>query len=141
MKKIWKEVIALAKYYKISSDPIKTEALEDEWHNFKFEVIQNCRYADDNWWTVSTIAAEKELDWSTLSTIARARLCFNAENATVERGFSPLIRLKTPPRNRRLPFLCDNWCDCALNAESYKTYDYSLAYNHRWESKQVNVKC
>ena len=77
--------------------------LEDEWHNFKFEVLQNC-YGDDNWRTVLTIAAEQELDLPTLSTIARAILSFNAENATVEQGFSPLARLKTPPRNRRLQF-------------------------------------
>ena len=82
--------------------------LEDEWHNFKFEVLRNCRYADDNWQTVLTIAAEQELDWPTLSTIARAIFSFNAENATVGRGFSPLAGLKTPPRNRRLPFTCDN---------------------------------
>ena len=82
--------------------------LEDGWHNFKFEVLQNCHYADDNWQTVLTIAAEQELDWPTLSTIARAILTFNAENATVEQGFSPLATLKTPPRNRRLPFTCDN---------------------------------
>ena len=82
--------------------------LEDEWHNFKFEVLRNCRYGDDNWRTVLTIAAEQELEWPTLSTIARAILCFNAENATVELGFSPLARLKTPPRNCRLPFTCDN---------------------------------
>ena len=81
--------------------------LQDEWHNFKFEVLRNCRYADDNWRMVSTIAAEQELDWPTLSA-ARAILSFNAEKATVERGFSPLARLKTPPRNCRLPFTCDN---------------------------------
>ena len=63
--------------------------LEDEWHNFKFEVLRNCRYANDNWRTVLTIAAEQELDWPALSTITRAILSFNAENATVERGFSP----------------------------------------------------
>ena len=72
--------------------------LQDEWHNFKFEVLRNCRYGDDNWLTVLTIAAEQELDWPTLSTIARAILSFNAENATVERGFSPLARLKTAPK-------------------------------------------
>ena len=82
--------------------------LEDEWHNFKFEVLQNCHYAYDNWRTVLTIAAEQELDWPALSTIARAILSFKAENATVERGFSTLAGLKTPPRNRRLPFTCDN---------------------------------
>ena len=87
--------------------------LEDEWHNFMFEVLRISRYADDNWQTVSTIAAEQELDWPTLSTIARAILSFNAENATVERGFSPWARLKTPQRNRRLPFTCDNGCDYA----------------------------
>ena len=112
-RKFEKEVIALAKYYKISPDPIETEVLEDEWHNFKFEVIRNYCYADDNWWTVLTIAAEQELDWPTLFAIAKARLCFNAENATVEWGFSPLARRNTPPRNRRLPFTCDNWCYCA----------------------------
>ena len=82
--------------------------LEDEWHNFKFEVLRNCCYANDNWRTVLTIAAEQELNWPALSMIARAILSFNAENATVERGFSPLARLKMPPRNRRLPFTCDN---------------------------------
>ena len=82
--------------------------LKDEWRNFKFEVLRNYRYADDNWQTVLTIAAEQELDWPALSTIARAILSFNAENATVEQGFSFLARLKTPPRNRRLPFTCDN---------------------------------
>ena len=80
-RKSEKEVIALVKLYKISPDPIETEVLEDEWHNFKFEVSWNCRYADDNWRTVSTIAAEQELDWPTLSTIARAIFSFNAENA------------------------------------------------------------
>ena len=106
-RKFEKEVIALAKFYKISPDPIETEVLEDEWHNFKFEVLRICRYVDDNWRTVLTIAAEQELDWPTLSTIARAILGFNAENATVERDFSPLARLKTPPRNRQLPFICE----------------------------------
>ena len=80
--------------------------LEDEWHNFKFEVLRNCHY--DNWRTVLTIAAEQELDWPTLSTIARAILSFKAENATVEQGFNPLARLKSPPRNRRLSLTCDN---------------------------------
>ena len=58
--------------------------LEDEWHHFKSEVLRNCRYADENWQTVSTIAAEQKLDWPTLSAIARAILSFNAENATIE---------------------------------------------------------
>ena len=107
-RKFEKEVIALAKFYKISPDPIETEVLEDEWRNFKFEVLRNCRYADNNWRTVFTIAEEQELDRPTLSTIARAILSFNAENATVEQGFRPLARLKTPPRNRRLSFTCDN---------------------------------
>ena len=82
--------------------------LKDEWHNFKCEVLRNCRYANDNWRTVLTIAVEQELDWPALSPIARAILSSNAENATVERGFCPLARLKTPPRNRRLPFTSDN---------------------------------
>ena len=82
--------------------------LKDEWHNFKFEVLWNCRYANDNWRTVLTIVAEQELDWLALSTIARAIHSFNVENATVEQGFSPLARLKTPSRNRRLPFTGDN---------------------------------
>ena len=82
--------------------------LEDEWHNFKFEVLRNCRYDNDNWRTVLTIAAEQELDWPVFSLIARAILSFNAENATVERSFSLLARLKTPPRNHRLSFTCDN---------------------------------
>ena len=81
--------------------------LEDKWCNFKFEVLRNRRYADDNWQTVLTIAAEQELVWPTLSTIARAILSFNAENATVEQGFSPLTRLKTPKKNCQLPFTCD----------------------------------
>ena len=104
------EVIALAKFCKISPNPIETEVLEDKWCNFKFEVLWNCRHADENWRTISTIAAEQELDWPFLSTIARAIpvLSFNAENATVEQGFSPLARLKTPPRNCRLSFTCDN---------------------------------
>ena len=41
--------------------------LEDEWPNFKFEVLRNCRYADDNWRTVLIIAAERELDFSTIT--------------------------------------------------------------------------
>ena len=100
--------------------------LEDEWHNFKFEVLRKCRYADDNWRMVSIIAAEHELDWFTLSMIARAKLSFNAENATIERGFSPLARLKAPPRNRRLPF----------------TYRTKLAITvwHMTIGGQVNVK-
>ena len=67
LRKFEKEVIAQAKFYKISSDPIETEVLEDEWPNFKFEVLRNCRYADDNWRTVLTIAAEQELDFSTIA--------------------------------------------------------------------------
>ena len=82
--------------------------LEDEWHNLKFEVLRSCCYANDIWRTVLTIATEQEFDWPALSTIAGAILSFNAENATVEQGFSPLARLKTPPRNHRLPFTCDN---------------------------------
>ena len=74
--------------------------LEDKWHNFKFEVLWNCHYADDNWRTILTIAAEQELDWPTLSTIARAIPSFNAENATAERSFIALARLKTPKKNR-----------------------------------------
>ena len=41
-RKFEKEVIALDKFYKISPDPIENEVREDEWHNFKFEVLQNC---------------------------------------------------------------------------------------------------
>ena len=129
-----KEVFALASFYKISPDPIEIEALEDEWRNFKFEVLRNCRHAGDNWRKVLTIAAKRESDWPTLSAIARAILSFNAENATVERGFSLLARLKTPSRNRLLPFTCDKLMRLRLNAESYKTYDYSLAYSQWLQS-------
>ena len=62
--------------------------LQDHWYSFKFEVLQHCRYADDNCRTVLTIAAKQELDWPILSTIARAVLSFNAENTTLEQGFS-----------------------------------------------------
>ena len=34
-----KEVITLAKFYKIRPDPIETEALQDKWRNFKFYEI------------------------------------------------------------------------------------------------------
>ena len=71
-----KEVIALPKLYKINPDPIETEALEDKKRNFKFEVLQNRSHADDNCQLVLTIAAKRELDWSTFSMIARAILKF-----------------------------------------------------------------
>ena len=71
-----KEVIALPKFYKINPDPIETEALEDKKRNFKFEVLQNRSHADDNCQLVLTIAAKRELDWSTFSMIARAILKF-----------------------------------------------------------------
>ena len=137
-RKFEKEVIALAKFYKISPDPIENEVLEDEWHNFKFEVLRNCRYADDNWQRILTVAAEQELDWPALSTIARAILSFNAENATVERGFSRLARLKMSPRNRRLPFTCDNWCDYAWMQNRTKL---AITVWHTTIGGQVNVKC
>ena len=38
-RKFEKEVIALDKFYKIIPDPNETEVLQDEWHNFKFEVL------------------------------------------------------------------------------------------------------
>ena len=53
MKKICKESHCPAKFYKISPDPIETEVLEDEWCNFKFEVLPNWRHDDDNWQTIS----------------------------------------------------------------------------------------
>ena len=102
-----KEVIALAKFYKISPDSIQTKALEDECRIFKFEVLRNCCHADDNWRMVLTIAAQRELDWPTLSAISRAILSFNVENATVEQGFSFFGYTETPTRNRLLPFTCD----------------------------------
>ena len=117
--------------------------LEDEWRNFKFEVLQNCRHADDNSRTVLKIAAKRELDWSTLSTIAKTILNFNAENATVEQNFCLLVRLKMLTRNCLRPFTCDKLMRLRLNAGLYKTYDYSLAYNHLLQStkrSRYNVK-
>ena len=55
--------------------------------NFKYEVMMS-RHSDDNWRKILTIAAKRNRDWPTLSQLANVLFTFNAENATVERGFS-----------------------------------------------------
>ena len=71
---------------------VDRESACDEWRNFKYEVVIN-GHSDDNWRKILTIAAKLNRDWPTLSQLANVLLTFNAENATVERGFSLLSRL------------------------------------------------
>ena len=55
-------------------------------------------------------------------------LTCNAENATVERGFSLLSRLRTPTRNRSLSSTADKLMRLKLNAASYKTFNHNRIY-------------
>ena len=86
------------------------------------------RHSDDNWRKILTIAAKRNRDWPTLSQLANVLLTFNAENATVERSFSLLSRLRTPTRNRLLSSTADKLMRLKLNAASYKTFNYNRVY-------------
>lgn len=54
-------------------------------------------------------------------------LCFNAQNATVERGFSTVNRLKTKSRNRLHAHTLEKLLRLRLSTESYDKFDYSKA--------------
>ena len=86
------------------------------------------RHSDDNWRRILTIAAKRNRDWPTLFQLANVLLTFNAENATVECGFSLLSRLQTLTRNRLLSSTADKLMRLKLNAASYKTFNYNRAY-------------
>ena len=103
------------------------ESACDEWRNFMYEVMLN-RHSDDSWRKILTIAAKRNRDWPTLFQLANVLLTFNAENATVERGFSLLSRLRTSTRNRLLSSTADKLMRLKLNAVSYKTFNYNRAY-------------
>ena len=111
-------VSKLADFYNVDR-----ESTCDEWRNSKYEVMIN-RHSDDNWRKILTIAAKRNRDWPTLSQLANVLLTFNAENATVERGFS----LRTPSRNRLLSSTADKLMRLKLNAASYKTFNYNRAH-------------
>ena len=87
----------------------------------------NC-HLDDNWCKISTIEVKHNRDWPTLSQLANMLLTFNAENATVEHGFSLLSRLQTPTRNCLLLSTAEKLMRLKLNAASYKTFNYNRAY-------------
>ena len=112
----------LADFYNVDK-----ESACDEWRNFKDEVMIN-RHSDDSWRRISTIAAKRNRDWPTLSQLANVLLTFNAENATLECGFSLLCRLQTLTRNRLLSSTADKLMRLKLNAASYKTFNYNRAY-------------
>ena len=63
-----------------------------------------------------------------LSQLANVLLTSNAENATVERSFSLLSRLRTPARNRLLSSTADKLMRLKLNAASYKIFNYNRVY-------------
>ena len=103
------------------------ESACDERRNFKYEVMIN-RHSDDNWRKILTIAGKRNRDWPTLSQLANVLLTSNAENATVERGFSLLPRLRTPTRKCLLSSTADKLMRLKLNAASYKTSNHNRAY-------------
>ena len=72
--------------------------------------------------------SKRNKDWPTLSQLANVLLTLNAKNATVERGFSLLSRLRTPTRNRLLSSTADKLMRLKLNAALYKTFNYNRAY-------------
>ena len=111
----------LADFYNVDR-----ESACDEWRNFKYEVMIN-RHSDDNWRKILTIAAKRNRECPTLSQLANVLLTFNAENATVERGFSLPSRLRTLTRNPLLSSTADKLMRLKLNAASYKTFNYNQA--------------
>ena len=93
---------------------------------FKYEVMIN-HHSDDNWHKILFIAAKRNRDWPTLSQLANVLLTFNADDATLEHGFSLLSRLRTPTRNHLLSSTADKLMRLKLNA-SYTTFNYNRAY-------------
>jgi len=120
----------LADFYALDKDNVC-----DEWRNFKYEVMSNL-CPDDEWRKVLVIAAKRSDDWPNLAHVAHALLAFNAENATVERGFSLLSRLRTPTRNRLFALTADKLIRLRLNAASYKQYNYDRSYEHWLKSSK-----
>ena len=84
-------------------------------------------HSDDNWHKI--LLLQQSVTVPTLSQLANVLLMFNAENATVEHGFSLQSGQQTPTRKHLLSSTADKlMCLLKLNAASYKTFNYNRAY-------------
>ena len=70
-------------------------------------------------------------EYPNISIIGNAVLLFCAENATVERGFSLMTRLKTKVRNKLSVVTVDTLMRLRLNTKKWNQYDYQSAFE-KW---------
>uniref|UniRef100_A0A915KTU3 HAT C-terminal dimerisation domain-containing protein n=1 Tax=Romanomermis culicivorax TaxID=13658 RepID=A0A915KTU3_ROMCU len=97
---------------------------------FEFTYVKASTSAGENWKdTLKKCVNDPEV-FPNLSQLAAAVLCFNAQNATVERGFSLLSRIKTKLRNRLSVPVIDMLLRLRLSTVNYQDFDFHQAFQY-----------
>ncbi len=115
------DVVSLACHfhdYEIS----ETDILQ-EWNQLKYELLHEGQERASTWKEVLKEPMFRSEVVPNLATLAQILLCFCAENAEVERGFSLYNRLKTKNRNRLKIGAIDMLMRLRLNTAPYPEFD------------------
>ncbi len=101
--------------------------IAEEWNQLKYEFLSPTVSNRVTSWTDILKRCFQEEMFPNLSVLAEILLCFCAENAEVERGFSLYTRLKSKTRNRLKIGTIDLLMRLRLNATGYNSFDYNRA--------------
>ena len=110
----------------------------EEWQTFKYEFLQGDNISHQGLEFLRFVARKD--DYPSISLLCRIILCFVAENATVERGFSLFARLKTQLRNKLDMGHVDTLMRLRLNSVGWKAFDYDVAYGKWLEGKRYKIQ-
>ncbi len=103
-------------------------AVVDEWNQLKYDTLNpEIQSRASTWLEVLKNCLRRSDVFPNLSVLAEILLCFCAENAEVERGFSLYNRIKTKTRNRLKIDTIDTLMRLRLNSPPWHSFDYNQA--------------
>ncbi len=116
-------VVSLAHHFQDYG--ISESDILQEWNQLKYELLHQGQERASTWLEVLKEPMVRAEVFPNLATLAQILLCFCAENAEVERGFSLYNRLKTKTRNKLKIGTIDMLMRLRLNTAPYPEFDFS----------------
>ncbi len=119
-------IVSLANYF-VRFEPSST-AIVQEWNQLKYECLKpDLPKRPADWLSVLKEPLQRIEVFPNLAILAEILLCFCAENAEVERGFSLYNRIKSKVRNRLKINTVDMLMRLRLNSDKYSDFNYNKA--------------
>ncbi len=119
-------ITSLANYF--AQFELSSTAIVQEWNQLKYECLKpDLQKRSADWLSVLKEPLQRIEVFPNLAILAEILLCFCAENAEVERGFSLYNRIKSKVRNRLKIPTVDMLIRLRLNSGNYSDFNYNKA--------------